>query len=158
MMNEIITERMTANVDEDFVVFLIGMRINRFSKIHKWLPVSAAMPKMLRELYRNPELGLLHHESWFGRTTIIVQYWRSFEKLEAYAKNREATHLPAWAAFNKNIASNGDVGVWHETYRVGKDDHESLYHNMPLFGLAKIGEPVSATGKLKSARNRMNRS
>jgi hypothetical protein len=32
---------------------------------------------------------------WFGRTTILVQYWRSMDQLLAYATNREAAHLPA---------------------------------------------------------------
>jgi hypothetical protein len=41
-----INERMTINFEGNFVVFLIGMRINRFWKIHKWLPVASAMPKM----------------------------------------------------------------------------------------------------------------
>jgi hypothetical protein len=34
-MVEIIKERMTAEVKGDFVVFLIGMRINYLWKIHK---------------------------------------------------------------------------------------------------------------------------
>lgn len=107
---------MTADVDGEFVVFLIGMRINKLWKIHKWLPVVMAMPRMLKELYANPELGFLSQESWFGRTTIMVQYWRSFDQLEAYAKNKNANHLPAWVDFNKSITSNGDVGIWHEIY------------------------------------------
>ena len=70
-------DRMTAQMDGDFVVFLIGMRINKPLMLHKLMPVFAAMPKMLRELYTKPELGLLHHEMWFSRTIILVQYWRS---------------------------------------------------------------------------------
>jgi len=77
----IIKERMTAEVDDDFVVFLIGMRINKLWKIHKWFPVVMAMPKMISELYKNPDLGFISHEQWFGRTTIMVQYWKSFEQL-----------------------------------------------------------------------------
>ncbi|MFQ5488609.1 MAG: DUF4188 domain-containing protein, partial [Gammaproteobacteria bacterium] len=100
----------------DFVVFLIGMRINRLWKIHKWLPVAMAMPRMIEELYRNPDLGFLCHEQWVGRTTIMIQYWRTFEHLESYARNKSSKHLPAWAEFNRNISNNGDVGIWHETY------------------------------------------
>ena len=44
---------------------------------------------MLAELQRQPELGMLGGEMWGGRTTILVQYWRSTEHLFAYAKNRE---------------------------------------------------------------------
>ena len=37
-------ERLTATLDGDFVVFLIGMRVNRPLKLHRWLPVAAASP------------------------------------------------------------------------------------------------------------------
>ena len=156
-MVDIIKERMTAEVEGEFVVFLIGMRINYFWKIHKWLPVALAMPKMVNELYKNPDMGLLSHEQWSGRTTIMVQYWKSFEHLETYAKNKNSNHLPAWKEFNNNIGSNGDVGIWHETYLSKQGSFESVYNNMPKFGLAKAMNSVSATGKLRTANERLKR-
>ncbi len=33
-------ERLTATIDGDFVVFLIGMRFNAWWKLHRWLPVA----------------------------------------------------------------------------------------------------------------------
>jgi len=155
-MVKIINERMTATVDGDFVIFLIGMRVNKLWKLHKWLPVANAMPKMLKELYQKPELGLISHESWFGRTTLMVQYWRSFEQLENYAKSKSSVHLPAWAEFNQKVGSNGDVGIWHETYLSRKGEYECVYNNMPKFGLAKVGNHIPASGKYKSARNRVS--
>lgn len=56
----------------EFVVFLIGMRINKPWKVHKWLPVAMAMPRMLKQLQSDPKLGLLHYEQWFGRTIILA--------------------------------------------------------------------------------------
>ncbi len=126
---KIYQQRMSAETDDSFVVFLIGMRINRLWKVHKWLPVARSMGKMLKELYAQPEMGFLGQESWGGRTTIMMQYWKSFDHLEAYAKNRDAAHLPAWSAFNKQVASNGDVGIWHETYLVPRGGFESVYNN-----------------------------
>lgn len=41
-MTRIHAERLTARIDGEVVVFLIGMRINRFRKIHRWLPVARA--------------------------------------------------------------------------------------------------------------------
>ena len=155
-MPEIIKERMTADMDGQFVVFLIGMRINKLWKLHKWLPLVSAMPKMIKELYQNPELGLISHESWFGRTTVMVQYWKTFDHLENYAKSKSSIHLPVWAAFNKKIGSNGDVGIWHETYLCQKGNYECVYNNMPKFGLAKAGNHIPATGKFKSARDRVS--
>jgi hypothetical protein len=65
-------ERLTASLDGNFVVFLIGMRVNKPLHIHEWLPVAQAMPRMRQELYRLPELGFIHAQMWFSRTTIMV--------------------------------------------------------------------------------------
>jgi hypothetical protein len=46
-------------MDSEFCVFLIGMRINRLLKVHKWLPVVKAMPRMLQELESHKDLGYL---------------------------------------------------------------------------------------------------
>ncbi|MGA1372391.1 MAG: DUF4188 domain-containing protein [Pseudomonadales bacterium] len=152
----IITQRVTAAVEsEEFTVFLIGMRINRPWKIHRWLPVARAMGRMIRELYEHPDIGFRHVESWFGRTTIMVQYWSSPEALEAYATGRANAHLPAWQQFNQTIGSNGDVGIWHETFRVRPGDFECVYHNMPRFGLARAYAQVPASGRLARAAGRM---
>ncbi|MEO8149804.1 MAG: DUF4188 domain-containing protein [Bacteroidia bacterium] len=154
-MAKTINERKTVIMEDEFVVFLIGMRINKLWKINKWWPVAMAMPKMLKELYANREYGFLSAESWFGRTTILVQYWESFEKLDSYAKNQNAHHFPAWVAFNKKIRSNGDVGIWHETYIIRKNSAESFYNNMPPFGLGKVGKLINPAGKLSSAKARL---
>jgi len=155
-MAKVIADRLTAQVEGEVVVFLIGMRINRIWKIHKWLPIALAMPRMLRELKTIPDSGFLGAESWIGKTTIALQYWRSFEHLERYAKDSARRHRPAWAAFNRAIASNGDVGIWHETYRVRPGDFECIYNNMPPFGLARATTAVSAKGRLETARARMS--
>ena len=85
---KVINDRMCAQVEGEVVVFMIGMRFNKLWKIHKWLPVFLAMPRMLRELEQNPDLGLLGRHVWVGRTVIVLQYWRSLDQLYAYAKNR----------------------------------------------------------------------
>ncbi|EYC51835.1 hypothetical protein AZ34_12695 [Hylemonella gracilis str. Niagara R] len=149
-------ERLTATLEGDFVVFLIGMRINKPWLIHKWFPVAQAMPRMLKELGQQPDLGLLHAEMWFSRTIILVQYWRSMEQLLAYAKNKDAVHLPAWRAFNKAIGTDGSVGIWHETYRASAGNYENVYVNMPPFGLGKAGLLQPATGGRQSASGRLN--
>ena len=154
-MGEMFARRMTAELHGDFVLFLIGMRFNRLWKVHKWLPVVRSMPRMIRELAENPDSGFLGSETWFGRTTIMVQYWRSFDQLESYAKDKSAEHLPTWAAFNRKVASNGDVGIWHETYLVREAAYECVYNNMPRFGLAKAGDHIPATGKKESAMGRL---
>jgi hypothetical protein len=88
-------------------------------------------------------------------TTLMVQYWRSFEDLAVYAGNRDAVHLPAWREFNRQVGSNGDVGIWHETYRIPVGHYEAVYNNMPAFGLGKVFPLVPAIGRRESARARM---
>jgi hypothetical protein len=155
-MSKMINQRMAAKLDGDFVVFLIGMKINRPWKLHKWLPVAKAMPKMLKELSQKPESGFIGFQILGGIPPVIVQYWRSFEQLEAYAKDRDAQHYPAWKEFNKKVKSNGDVGIWHETYKVRAGEYECIYNNMPPYGLGKAGMLVPATGNREYAGQRIS--
>ncbi len=86
-MPSISRDRMAAQIEGDFVGFIIGMRINRFWKVTKWVPAFMAMPRMLKELSTRPsaETGFLGYNILgFGN---IVQYWRSFDHLEAYANS-----------------------------------------------------------------------
>jgi len=153
-MGTIFAERMTSRIDGDFVVFLIGMRINKPWKVHKWWPVFSAMPRMIKELQSNPELGFLGHI--FG-TKVIVQYWRSFDHLEAYARSKNHEHLPAWKAFNAALGkSRRDVGIWHETYQVRAGEYEAIYSGMPEFGLGTVGELTAVSKRTEGARDRIH--
>jgi len=158
-MAAIFPGRYTAQSDEPFVVFLIGFRVNRWLAVRSWTRVAAAMGPMIAELKRQPELGLLHVDPFlYWRGVGMVQYWRSFEQLHAYAHARNAAHLPAWAEFNRRIGSNGAVGIWHETYTVAPGQFESIYVNMPRFGLGSAMQLVPVKGRNDSAQGRMARS
>ena len=62
-MAKVIPGRFTAQADEPFVVFLIGMRIKKFLAFRKWIPTAMAMGPMLRALYQHPEKGFLGAET-----------------------------------------------------------------------------------------------
>ena len=156
-MAKINKSKVTATSDKDFVVFLIGMRINNLFAIHRWLPVFLAMGRMLPELYKNPGLGFKSYEMGFGRTLIMVQYWESAEKLISYAKAKDSEHLPAWKAFNKMVMKSSAVGIWHETYLIDKDKTENIYNNMPPFGFGKVGAVQPAAGKKNTAAQRLGK-
>ncbi len=47
------------------------MRVNRIWAFHKWFPVAIAMPRMLAELRRKPELGMLGGEMWGEAWTLL---------------------------------------------------------------------------------------
>jgi hypothetical protein len=147
--------RTSASADrEGLVVFLIGMRVNRLWQFWRWIPVLAAMPRMVLELAKDPSWGLMGRPRTFvsGRVVMVVQYWNSFEELERYARDPRAQHLPAWRAFNRRIRDNGAVGIFHETYRVAAADIETVYVNMPAFGLAGVtGAAHVAAGRQTAA-------
>ena len=150
--------RYTAEIDGEFCVFLIGMRFNRLWKVHKWLPVFLSMPAMLRELLSHPDKGLLGMRTmWAGRTVTLVQYWRSFEQLERFARDPSDPHLAAWRRFNAAVGSGGDVGVYHETFRVAPGAYECLYGNMPPMGLAAAGRHVPVGARSETAAQRIGK-
>lgn len=150
--------RYTAQMDDPFVVFLIGMRVNKFFAFKKWLPTAMAMPPMLKELFTHPEKGFLGGESFFQPfplSTVMITYWRSYEDLEHFARSKDDPHLPAWREFMKRVGSDGSVGIWHETYVVPAGHAESVYGNMPRFGLAAATQHIPVSGRLHSARERL---
>jgi hypothetical protein len=149
-------ERLTVRRDDEFVVFLIGARVNHWWSLPIAWAVGMAMARMMRELLADPDSGLLSYEQYGGRTTLMVQYWRSKEDLLAYAKDRERRHVPAWRRWIQRWG-RGAVGIWHETYVVGPGSYECVYHHMPPFGLGKVGPLVPAEGELKTAAKRLHR-
>jgi hypothetical protein len=157
-MATIIPARVTAAHDGPLVVFIIGMRINRLGRVDKWLPVARAMGPMIEELSRDPASGFLGSEFALSglRTVMLVQYWRDFDSLETYARARDRQHWPAWTRFNKAVGTDGTVGIFHETYVVNAAAHETIYVNMPPFGLGKVAGTRPATGSRAEARSRMN--
>ncbi len=157
-MSVVLPGRFTAATDQPFVVFLIGMRVNRFSALRKWTSVGRAMPPMIESLLRHPEKGCLGAESFFRiwpLTTMMVSYWRSFEDLEHFAHDKDDPHLAPWREFNRRIGKDGTVGIWHETYLVAAGQYEAVYANMPPFGLAKATTQAPAVGRRETARRRL---
>lgn len=155
-MAKVVPGRFTAQTDEPFVVFMIGMRINKLFAFRKWLPTAMAMRPMLSTLFQYPEKGFLGAQFFFNlRGPVIIQYWRSFDDLERFARDKSEPHLSAWKRFNKSIGSDGSVGIWHETYLVDAGKYEAVYGNMPIVGLAAATQHVPAIGHRETARRRL---
>ncbi|HEY9645956.1 MAG TPA: DUF4188 domain-containing protein [Chroococcidiopsis sp.] len=145
--------RFKAHSDQPFVVFLIGMRINRALEVSKWLPTAMAMGPMLRSLHQHPEKGFLAAEPFlYWRGIGLVQYWRSLADLEQFARSPSDPHIAAWQRFNRALGSEGSVGIWHETYQVQPGNYESIYVNMPVFGLGAATTHVPATPHRQTAQ------
>lgn len=157
-MSEVFPGRYTAHHDQPFVVFLIGMRVNKFWSLGKWMPVAQAMSPMLKTLYAHPEKGFLGGETFFRfspLTTLMLSYWSSFEQLESFARHPSEPHLTAWQKFNRAIGSDGSVGIWHETYLVNAGNYEAIYANMPAFGLAAATDHIQISAKKETASSRL---
>jgi hypothetical protein len=152
----IVNRRVTAQLDTPIVVFLIGMRINRLWDVRTWFSVFSAMPLMLRELGKHPEIGFLHAEMFFTPPrTLMVQYWKSYDHLERFARDPDKTHFPAWRAYNKFARGKGSVGIWHETYIIEPGKAEAVYDGMPPFGLAAATTLRDVDASIDSARARL---
>jgi hypothetical protein len=155
-MPAIIDRRVCAEIEGPFALFMIGARLNRPWKLNVVVPFLATMPRMLKELATEPALGLLHVRQHFSPSgALLIQYWRSFEHLEAYARDPQRQHLPAWQWFNGKLGSNGDIGIWHETYLIRAGEYENIYSGMPLMGLAKAAQLADVSGDAEAARGRL---
>jgi hypothetical protein len=154
-MARVQTGRTTHDYDGELVVFLIGMRFNRPWRIDKWLPAFVAMPRMLTELSKDPDSGLMGFRLSFGGDgPVVVQYWNSRDKLYAYASAPSAEHRPAWTAFNRRARkAAGAVGIWHETYQVERA--ETMYVGMPPIGLAAATSSIAVGSRSDRAAQRI---
>ncbi|WP_020519196.1 DUF4188 domain-containing protein [Catelliglobosispora koreensis] len=158
--NPLLTARMTAELEGDFAIFMTGMRINKFWKVHRWWPTFKLMMPILVKVREQPDLGLLDLHAWVSpRGPIMITYWRSVEHLEAFANNPDLPHLGAWRSFVKKVGATGDVAVWHETYVIRAGEYEAVYTNLPFaFGLASAGKhlPVEEKGHTAVRRRQAN--
>ena len=149
---EILQGRWTADIDGDFVVFIIGFRASPSWKMVKALPLLASMPKMLADLQTDPTKGMLGFQRT-GQFGPIVQYWRSFEDLEQFARGPGDRHAQVWREwFRRALHLNPAVGIWHETYKVRATEYEAIYQGMPAgFGLLGAGTPRRIGGSVRAA-------
>ncbi len=155
-MAEINQGRWTAQIEGDFVVFLIGARVqprHPLRSLRDLSGVKRGMRGMLEYLTEHPEKGLLGFQT-SGISTLVIQYWRSFEHLEAFASDESDPHLAAWRRYWKRVGRSDRTGIWHETFLVRAGEYEAIYGNMPPFGLGKATELVRI-GASSQARTRL---
>jgi Monooxygenase af470-like len=156
-MNATHPGRFCAAIDGAFVVFLIGMRVNRLWALHRWAKPAWNTYRMVRHLRAEPPKGYLGGELFlYPRGVGMFQYWRSFEELEGFAKDRQRPHAAAWAHLVRQTASDSTFGYWHETFSVRAGDYECIYGSMPRFGLARAANHVRVGAQSESARERLD--
>jgi fumigallin biosynthesis monooxygenase-like protein len=151
-MAEVKQGRWTAEIEGDFVVFLIGARLDWKHPVRTMndLGGNRGMRHMLKYLTEHPEKGLLGFET---SMLTVIQYWRSFEHLEAFARDDSDPHLAAWRNYWKRVGKDPRSGIWHETFLVRAGEYEAIYGNMPPYGLGKASTLVpiadSSTARLR---------
>lgn len=154
-MTDVRQGRWTAQVEGDFVVFIIGPRIDLRHPLRSLGDLGGryGMQHMLKHLLAHPEKGLLGYQS-AGLTTI--QYWRSFEHLERFARDADEPHLAVWRRYWKRVGRSSRTGIWHETYLVRAGEYEAIYGNMPPHGLGRAADLVPLSQD-SAARGRLRR-
>jgi hypothetical protein len=147
--------RQMADIEGDFVVFLNGARFSLRHPLRTFADLGGrkgGLKAMLDHLVAHPEKGLLGYVMGFP---VVVQYWRSFDHLEAFARDTSDPHTATWREYYRRAARHGQgTGIWHETYLVRAGEYEAIYVNMPGFGLGAAGGLVPAA-EASTARLRL---
>ncbi len=148
-------QRMIARLPEsvnELCLLRLGLQLRRLSG----LPYARRLKRALDESVREASgQGLLLSESFklawnhFG----LLQYWRSFEELEAWS--RRPPHSEWWREAVERMRTKGDFGIYHETFLVPRERIESIYLNCVPAGLATFGSSGEPTGPNTTSRGRL---
>lgn len=152
----VVPGRKTVDIKGDFVVFHIGARAHK--KLDQFFrEMGDAFREMLQELEENPSLGCLGSEQFVGVTGFfIVQYWRSLDQLNAYARSSTNRHASAWAKVMRVVRKSNDYGIWHETFEVKEGNYECIFGACPPMMLGNCHQTslIDCKGRNKSAAGR----
>jgi hypothetical protein len=157
--------RKSAMIKGDFVVFLIGSRINRsYPLTPDFAQVGKYMDEIKKELDDNPDLGCLGTESYVGEceegsTSLLVQYWSSVEALERNAQSASNKHHHPWLFLMKLGRETDKIGFWHETFQVREGEYEAIYVNCPKLHLGNCEgvQVVAASSKYTTMKGRLGK-
>jgi hypothetical protein len=137
-------ERMAAEMDDGFVIYINGMRLNTPRALPQWLVANWRVARMFRELEADPDSGFLGYTPIFlgFRKGAAMQYWRSLEDLQRFATDPDGSHVRAWRWYNEEADPDGGLGFWAELYVVEGDSFETFFRNVPPVGIGKSAEMV----------------
>ena len=155
-MAKVFTGRYSADVEGDFVVFLIGMRINKPWDVRGWwhtFVVDAPDDQGARgEPRARPDLGA---PGWFGGPA-VVQYWRSLRAARPLRAQRgPAATSPRGRSGTRPRGRPARSASGTRPTRCARASTRSIYGNMPRHGLATATAHVPVTAKGRSAARRI---
>ena len=157
----VIHGRYTGEIEGDFCVFHIGLILNGNVPSKEMKEIGDGFNSMIKELEADPKkYGFLGATSYVSANTRVdtvmaIQYWRSQEHLNAYARDGMLKHLPVMVWASGMSKTSAHVGFWHESFTVRAGDYQSIYVNCPQILLGKAGRLVPATGRKRTARGRL---
>lgn len=143
-MVPVIRERMAAEIDGEYVVYVNGIRLNELRALPRYLHASLEAGRMFRRLEADPDSGFLGYlPAYMGlRSGAAIQYWRSLEDIRRFAHDPDGPHVPAWRWYNEEGGTDGGLGFWAELYVVKDGSFETFYRNVPPTGLGEHGSLV----------------
>ena len=156
-MKEVNQGRWTAEIEGDFVVFLIGARVNKpwqLVRILRDLGGRRGMNHMLKYLTEHPGKGpaRLRDDGHCQRPILAL--------VRAPRSLREEQRRPAFvrvAQLLEGVGKDDRAGIWHETFLVRDGEYEAVYGNVPARGLGKastlvpVAESSTARKRIRSA-------
>ena len=134
----------------------LGLQVRRLSALWYVAALGRAIDRSAAEAIATGA-GLLRSERFsMGRRHFgALQYWRSFDELDAWS--HRTPHLDWWRGAVERMRTRGDIGVYHETFLVARDRLESISLNCDPAGLAAFGTRAEPTGPQTTSRGRLGR-
>ncbi len=150
-------QRQVATLPEsmsELCLIRVGIQVKRWSALGYVRGLARAIDAAATVAIRD-RTGLLRSERLGSSLweVNILQYWESFEKLEAWT--RRPPHSDWWRRATERARTKSDFGLFHEAYVVPRSNIESIYLNATPIGLATFGILADATGPRTTARDRL---
>ena len=139
--------RYYARQEQDFVLFVLGLRVNHYWNFREVLKLYRLIPKVFAEARQLGGIGYLGGTYRFTlREPLIIQYWQSMDALQRFAHDPAHSHAQIWKLYHATAGKSGSIGIWHEAYHIVPKGQQSNYFNMPFTGMGQFS-PIEPIGK-----------
>jgi hypothetical protein len=141
---------------EELCVIRLGFIVRKISG----LPYASKLRKAIERSSIEAKAsgsGLLDSERFLIKWNHFgfLQYWRSFEALEAWS--HQPPHSTWWREALERMRTRGDFGIYHESYLIPRANVEAIYLDCPPVGISRFGEIGEAVGTSTTSRDRLGR-
>ena len=132
----------------------LGVQVRRLSGVFFARRIGKAIDRASKEAVAQGAGLCLSERFLIGPSHFgVLQYWRTFEEMEAWT--RRPPHADWWREAVERMRSKADFGIYHEAYLVPRDRIESIYLNCLPTGLAAFGLLGDPVGPDTNSRGRL---